>query len=94
MGLGILLGYASQQQDRLGQHQLRDTAGVGEWCVEYGNTPTGSRLQVDLVGTDTETAHRHQFVGGFKYFRRQLGAGTDTDEVRVGNLLDQFFLAQ
>src|SRR5690554_6100538 len=94
MRLGALLGHATQQQDGLGQNQLGYGTGVGERCVENGNTTAGCSLQVYLVGANAETAHSHQLLGGFKYFLGQLGARPDTDEVRIGNLLDQVFLAQ
>ena len=77
-----------------GQNQLRHTAGVGERCVENSDTATGRRLKINLVGANAETTHSHQLLGGFKYFLGQLGAGTDADEVRIGNLLDQLFLGQ
>ena len=94
MCLGALLRHTTQQQDGLGQYQLRYRASVGKRCVEYRNTTAGSGLQVDLVGANTETAHGHQLFGSLKYLLCQLGARADTDEVRIGNLLDQLFLAQ
>src|SRR5690554_3310848 len=94
MRLGVLFRHATQQQDGLGQNQLGYGTGVGERCVENGNTTAGCSLQVYLVGANAETAHSHQLLGSFKYFLGQLGARPDTDEVRIGNLLDQVFLAQ
>src|SRR5690554_2209205 len=94
MRLGALLGHATQQQDGLGQNQLGYGTGVGDRCVENGNTTAGCSLQVYLVGANAETAHSHQLLGSFKYFLGQLGARPDTDEVRIGNLLDQVFLTQ
>src|SRR5690606_27005460 len=68
--------------------------GVGERRVKHGDTATGGRLQIYLVGTDTETAHSYQLLGSFKYICSQLGAGADADEVRISDLLDQLFLAK
>ena len=94
MGLGVFLWNTTQEQDGLGQNQFGNAPGVGERRVEYGNPAPGGCLEIHLVGADTETAHGHQLVGGFKYFLCQLGARADTDEVRIGDFLDQLFLGQ
>ena len=94
VGFGVFFRHAAQQQDGLGQNQFCHGTGVGERRVEHGHATAGRGLQVNLVGADTEAAHSHQLPGGFKYFLGQLGARADTNEVRIGNLLDQLFLTQ
>jgi len=94
MGLGVFLRDTAQEQNGLGENEFRDAPGVGERRIENGNTAPGGRLQIHLVGANTEATHSHQLLGGLKYFLGQLGAGTDADEVRIGNLLDQLFLGQ
>src|SRR5690554_7460169 len=94
MRLGALFGYAAEQENSLRQNQFSNTASVGKRCVENRNATTGSRLQVYLVGTNTETTHSNQFLGCFKNLGSQLGARAKAYKVRIGNLLNQVFLGQ
>ncbi len=94
MADGVLLGDAPQQQDGFRQHQFRHRAGVGKGGVEYRNTANQGSVQVHLIGADAETADCNQLLGRCEDFLGQLGAGTDTDKVGVGNLLFQLIFRQ
>ncbi len=94
MAGSVLLGNAAQQQDRFGQHQLGNGAGVGVRCVEHGNAALASRVEVDLVGADTEAAHGDEFLRVIEEFLGQLGAGANADEVGIGDLFLQLGIRQ
>ncbi|KPW25720.1 Uncharacterized protein ALO83_04859 [Pseudomonas cannabina pv. alisalensis] len=90
----VLLGDAAQQQDRLGQHQFGDRTGVGVRRVEHRDTAFARRVQINLVGADAEAADRDQFLGAVEQLFGQLSAGTDADEVSVGDLFLQLGFRQ
>lgn len=46
----------SRKGDDLGDDELSNRTGIGEWRVKNGNTSLGGVLKIDLVGTDAETA--------------------------------------
>ena len=66
VGSGILFCHAAQQQYGFGEHQFGDAAGVGKGRIEYHHAAAGGGLQIDLVGTYTETAHGNELFGGFE----------------------------
>ena len=82
---GVFCGHPAQQQDSLGDNQLRDTAGVGKGRVENCHARAGGGLQVNLVGADTEAAYGHQLFGGGKHILGQLGARAYADKVGIGD---------
>lgn len=75
--------------DDLSNDKLSDTARVGEGGVEDGDTVFGSKLEVDLVGTDTEAADDEEVCGLTEDLFGELcfGANTDDLNVTIDNLL-------
>lgn len=69
--------------DYLGNDKLSDTARVGEGGVEDGDTVFGSKLEVDLVGTDTEAADDEEVCGLTKDLFGELCFGANTDDLNV-----------
>ena len=82
----VLLRDTAQQQDGLGQHQLRYGTGVGVRCIEHRDAALARCIEVDLVGADAETADSHEFLGVVEDLFGQLSAGANADKVRVGDL--------
>src|SRR5690606_32046006 len=83
VALSVTLRNAAHQHDDFSDGQFGYGTGVGIRCVEYGDTTLGGRFQINLVGTNAETTHGDQFFGGGKDIFGQLGAGADTNEVRI-----------
>ena len=90
----VLLGQPAGQRDELGNGQLDDAAGIGERCVEDGDTALGGRGQVDLVRADAERAHGEQILTRVHGPRRQLGLGAQAQQVHPGQPGDQLVLVQ
>ncbi|MOA24466.1 hypothetical protein D3C78_1451440 [compost metagenome] len=94
MAGSVLLRDTAQQQDCFGQYQFGDRTGVGVRRVEYGDTALASGIQVNLVGTDAETADSDQFLGAVENLFGQLSARADADEVGIGDLFFQLSVGQ
>lgn len=77
--------------DDLRDDQLSDTARVGERGVEDGDTILGSKLEVDLVGTDTEAADDEEVCSLTEDLFGELCLGADTDNLNV--TIDSILLA-
>jgi hypothetical protein len=69
--------------DDLGNDELSDTARVGEGGVEDGDTILGSKLEVNLVGTNTEAANDEEVCGLTQDLLSELCLGTDTNDLYV-----------
>jgi hypothetical protein len=69
--------------DNLGNDKLSDTARVGEGGVEDGDTILGGKLEVDLVGTDTEAADDEEVCSLTEDLLSELCLGTDTNDLNV-----------
>ena len=65
---------ATQQQYRLGQHQLGHRAGIGKRGIKYRDTLFPGGVQVYLISTNAKAAHGGQLVGVCKHVCRQLRA--------------------
>ena len=89
VAFGIAFGHAPHQQDRLGDHQFRDTAGVGIGGVEHRHGAFVRLVEIDLVGADAEAADRQQAARLRNRLGVQLGARTQAHDVRVGDGLEQ-----
>ncbi|MCY1551597.1 hypothetical protein D9M68_879390 [compost metagenome] len=89
-----LFGYTAQQQDGFAQHQLGHRAGVGERGVEHCDASLARCHQIHLVGADAEAADGDQLGGMGQHLGRELGARANADEVHIGDLLAQFFVAR
>lgn len=78
--------------DDLGNDKLSDTARVGEGGVEDGDTILGGKLEVDLVGTNTEAADDEEVCGLTEDLLGELCLGSDTNDldVAVGNNLSAY----
>ena len=94
MAGGVLLRNAAQQHDRLGDHQLGHAARVGIGRIEHRHAEFPRRVQIHLIGTDAEAAHRQQPLGMGQHVIRQLRARTDADDVRIGDPLLELVLGQ
>jgi hypothetical protein len=90
----VFLRDATQQHDRLGDHQLGHAARIGIRRVEHGNAELARGVQIHLIGADAETADRDQPLGVRQHLVGELGARADADDVRVGNALLEFGLGQ
>jgi hypothetical protein len=69
--------------DDLSNDKLSDTARVGEGGVEDSDTILGSKLEVDLVGTDTEAADDKEVCGLTEDLFGELCLGANTDDLNV-----------
>ena len=69
--------------DDLGNDKFSDTARVGEGGVEDGDTILGSKLEVDLVGTDTEATDDEEVCGLTENLLGELCLGANTDDLNV-----------
>ena len=94
MHLVVAVAQLSGQQDDLSNDQLGHRSRVGEGRVEDGDALGGSMLEIDLVGTDTETSNDAQLLGSIQNLLGQLCLGADTNTVDILNLLDQHILSQ
>ena len=86
---GAFGGNAAQQQNSLGQHQFGHRAGVRKRRIEHRNTAFTGGVQVNLVGANAKAADRRQLVGTSENVSGELGAGTNPDEMRIGNFGQQ-----
>ncbi len=84
-----LLGQAAGQRHNLAQHQLDDTAGVGERRVEDGDPARGRVDEVHLVGADAEAAHREEVLSRVQGTGRHLGVRPDAEQRHAGQGVDQ-----
>ncbi|MNE62708.1 hypothetical protein D3C80_1580050 [compost metagenome] len=94
MAGSVFLRDTAQQQDRFGQYQFRDGTRVGVRRVEHGDTAFASGVQVNLVGTDAETADSDQFLGAVENLFGQLSARANADEVGISDLFLQVGVGQ
>jgi hypothetical protein len=53
-------------------------------------TLLGSSLQVNLIGANAKTTNSNQFLGFIKDLLCKLGFGTNTNDMSVSNLFNQF----
>lgn len=56
----------------------------------YTYTLLCSSLQIDLVRADTKTANGHQVLSSIKYLLGKLSLGTDTNDMDITDLFNQF----
>ena len=89
-----LLGQAAGQRQDLAQHQLDDTAGVGERRVEDGDPARGRVDEVHLVGADAEAAHGEEVLSRVQGTGRHLGVRPDAEQRHAGQGVDQLALTQ
>src|SRR5690606_33692768 len=94
VGNGVLLGNAAQQQNGFGQHQFGNRTGIGIRRIEYRHTHFTSRVEINLVGANAETADGYQFACVLEHVCSQLCTGTDTNEVRVSDRFLELFFRQ
>ena len=94
MGRGIFLGNATHQVDGVGNHQLGHGTGIGVGGIEHGDTALQGRLQVYLVGADTETTYTDQLLRRLEHLFGELGTGTDTNEMGILDLVGQVTAGQ
>lgn len=89
MHLLVAIAQLSRQEHNLGNDELSNRARVGEGRVKDGNSLGSGVLEIDLVGTDTETSNDAQLLGGIENLLGQLCLGPDTDAVHILDLGDQ-----
>ncbi|BBG28981.1 methenyl tetrahydrofolate cyclo hydrolase [Zymobacter palmae] len=94
VGAGVLLGNAAGEADGFCQYQLGNGACVGIRRVEDGNPAFQCGREINLIGTDAETADGVELFCCFKCCIIQLGAGTDTDKMSVTQFFVESFSTQ
>ncbi len=81
--LGVLLRQPPGQRDDLREHQLDDTAGVGERRVEHRDTAARRGGEVDLVDADAERADRGQARRRREDPLGDVRAGADAEQAEI-----------
>ena len=87
--LARLVGQAPLEGDYLRDHQFDNAAGIGEGGVEHGHAVGTGGPEVDLVGADTEGAHRQQVRRRLEGGRAHVGIAPDAEHVDVRQVLAQ-----
>lgn len=72
--------------DNLTDDELGDTARVTERRIEDGNAMIRGKLEIDLVGADTEAADGDQVVGLFEDAGGEFSLGTDTNDMDIAGV--------
>ena len=85
---------AAGEGDDLGDHQLRDAAGVAERGVEDGDAPLARGVEGHLVRADAEGPEREQAAGLGEHPLGDLGPAADPEDVHVPDLLEERVLPE
>ena len=80
---------AAGQGDDLGDHELRDAAGVAERGVEDGDPAPGRGVEGHLVRPDAEGPEREQAAGLGKHPFGDMGPAPDPEDVHVADPLHE-----
>lgn len=69
--------------DNLSDDELGDTARVTEGRIEDGNAMVRGKLEIDLVGADTEAADGDEVAGLFEDAGGEFSLGADTKDMDI-----------
>jgi hypothetical protein len=91
---GVGFRNAAQQQQQFANHQLGHGTGIGERRVKHRNTAFRGGVQINLVGTDAETADGNQFFRRGENLFSQMSTGTQANEMGITDRRFQLFGVQ
>lgn len=89
--LDIALTDLTGQRDHIGNRHFCDASGIRERRIEYGHARALGRFQIDVIGSHTEAAHRHQVRASLENLRRNRGLGANSQHIDFRQFFDERF---